>query len=359
MTESPKNIAVIGAGIMGICNAYALQIALPDAQITLFDSQGFPAKNASYMAGGMLAPYSELDHMPREYLEPAFASISLWRDISAALDHPFEFHQNGSLFISHDQDRHLLERFKSLLPHAPHDWKQIGAQEITTLEPALSSATFKNGLSINTEAHLHPQKVMDAMLYVIKSKQIQKIENIDALSDEYDYVIDSRGMGAKSRFANLRGVKGETLVVYNEEFKLSRPLRLMHPRYPLYIVPRDNNIFMIGATIIETEESDALSLRSGMELMSALYSVHKSFSDANVIDFRAGIRPSFDSNMPQIFTDKNIIECNGLFRHGYLFAPVMAQCVTSLVTQENYTYTDLFLGKKNNENQDKRHIATA
>ena len=139
----------------------------------------------------------------------------------------------------------------------------------------------------------------------------------------------------------MRGVKGETLIVHNPEFKLSRAVRLMHPRYPLYIVPRGQGVFMIGATQIESAD-ETVSLRSGLELMSALYSLHPSFVDARILEMKAGIRPAYPDNLPRITPDGNTIRCNGLFRHGFLLAPVMAQCVADHIAGHRNEFMHLF-----------------
>ncbi len=337
-----QNISVIGAGIMGIMGAYTLQKALRGAHITLHDPQGFPAKNASSIAGGMLAPLSELDHMPTEYLDAGFEAINIWQSISDG----FEFNQNGSLIIAHPSDRHLLERFKSILP-TNDSWSTVNPNKE---EPLLS---FKNGLIMQGEAHLHPQKTMNALLKKIKNK---KTEHIEIESKNADWLIDCRGLSAQNSEPNLRGVKGETLIVYNPEFTLKRPVRLMHPRYPLYIVPREGDIFMIGATIIESAD-DHLTLRSGLELMSALYSLHPSFAEAQILEMNSGIRPAYPDNLPRITVDGNIIRANGLFRHGYLCAPVMAKCIESIICGKNYKYNHLFIKDKKDESTSKRHAA--
>lgn len=339
-----QKISIIGAGIMGIMSAYTLQNALPDAHITLYDPKGFPADNASYIAGGMLAPLSELDHMPIKYLEAGFDAIKIWSKCGDA----FEFAQNGSLIIAHGSDRHLLERFKSILP-ADERWMETNPSKE---EPMLR---FQHGLFMKGEAHLHPKKAMTELLNSIHNKQQ---ESIDLESKNTDWIIDCRGLGAQKDQPNLRGVKGETLVVHNPEFTLARPVRLMHPRYPLYIVPRAGNIFMIGATIIESA-NDHLTIRSELELMSALYSLHPSFGDAQILEMNAGIRPAYPDNLPRITVNGNIIRANGLFRHGYLCAPVMAQCIESVVTGKDYEHNHLFLKGKQDEHPSKRNAAKA
>ena len=72
-------------------------------------------------------------------------------------------------------------------------------------------------------------------------------------------VIDCRGLGARDdRFPELRGVKGEMIIVETiGDRTVARPVRLIHPRWPLYIIPRANRQFMIGATSIEAEDTVA------------------------------------------------------------------------------------------------------
>lgn len=341
MTKQRQDtIAVIGAGIMGLMSAYTLSRAFPDAHVTIFDPAGFPADNASFIAGGMLAPYSELDHMPRDFLPAGLESIALWKACEQDLGADFEFTQNGSIIIAHDEDRHLLERFKSILPS--QGWTTAQAD---TLEPVLPKGKFKNAISLNTEAHLHPRKAMQALCNALPHKEHRALTPEDAARD-FDLVIDCRGMSAKKDLPALRGVKGEIAIVRNTEFSLSRHLRLMHPRYPLYIVPRADNIFLIGATIIESADNNKVSIRSGMELLSALYSLHPSFADAQILEIRAGIRPSFPDNLPHITRSENIIRANGLYRHGYLFSPVMAQCICALARGEDYAFNHLFVKPK-------------
>lgn len=358
MTKHPQKISVIGAGIMGTITALTLQGRFPDAKITLYDANGFPADNASFAAGGMIAPLSELDHMPQSYLSAGFDSINAWSHIATQVNESFEFSARGSLFVTHDTDRHLLERFKSLLPAPPQDWEQVGAQDIGLLEPALNTDTFRQGLHMKREAHLHPQKAMLAILAQISDKQTAEIYP-DQESQLADWVIDCRGIKAKTSAPDLRGVKGEILIVRNREFSLSRPLRLMHPRYPLYIVPRENNIFMIGATIIESSEENHISIRSGMELMSALYSIDRSFGDSQIIEMKSGIRPSYPDNLPRIDVTGNIIRANGLYRHGFLFSPIMAQAIAHYLAGDSYIHAHLFLTEDTHESYSERRRTTA
>lgn len=332
---------------MGLCTAHTLSRA--GHNITLFDKHDLPAQNASFVAGGMLAPYSEIEHMPREWINAGLHGISQWQNITATMPpaHDTEFKRAGSLLIAHIEDQYIMERFKNHLEST--DFEGLNQTQLSALEPQIAER-FSNALLLTEEAHLHPQKTMRALLDACDFQFRKEETKPSAIKHNYDYVIDCRGMGAEKKDPKLRAVKGEIAIVRNEEFYLNRPVRLMHPRYPLYVVPRKGNIFMIGATMIESGNNEHVSVRSSLELLSALYSLHPSFGEAEIIEIKAGLRPSYPDNLPRIRQDGNIIRCNGLFRHGYLLAPVMAECTQYLIEGKPHEYTALFTGENNESN---------
>lgn len=297
----------------------------------------------------MLAPYSEIEHMPTEWLDAGRAGIKFWAGFSENND--VGFVQNGSLLISHPEDQHILERF---ITHLPVELQK--QQSTEDLESELPKA-FSQGLYLEDEAHLSPSAAMEKLFQETQKYGAEFIqqaiddEALETMAENFDHIIDCRGIGTSDK--ELRGVKGEIVIVRNPEFSLARPVRLMHPRYPLYIVPRDDHHFMIGATIIESAKNETVGLRSAMELMSALYSIHPSFGDAEIIDILAGIRPSYPDNLPRIKASGNIISCNGLFRHGFLLSPVMAEAVADRLEDHNNVYMPLF--ERGSDDEHKHH----
>src|SRR4030095_2253162 len=77
-----------------------------------------------------------------------------------------------------------------------------------------------------------------------------------------DRVFDCRGLGARPQWPALRGVRGEVIRVHAPDVLLRRPTRLVHPRYPLYIAPKPEGVFVIGATEIESDDRSPASVRS-------------------------------------------------------------------------------------------------
>ncbi len=138
-----------------------------------------------------------------------------------------------------------------------------------------------------------------------------------------DVVVDTRGIGAKAALPGLRGVRGEVLTVECPGFELRRPVRLMHPRYQMYIAPRPRHRFVVGATELESEDRGPTTVRSVLELGSALYSLHPAFGEARLVHMAASLRPAFDDHRPVLQSTRGVWELNGLYRHGYLCAPAL------------------------------------
>ena len=105
----------------------------------------------------------------------------------------------------------------------------------------------------------------------------------------------------------------------------------MHPRYPIYIAPKPNHEYVIGATEIESQDSGAATVRSTLELLSAAYTVHSGFAEARLLNIQTGLRPAFSDNRPEVSQAGNVISINGLYRHGYMLAPALvAQAVSRI-----------------------------
>jgi len=318
--ETPINI--IGAGIAGTWQA--LLFARAGYDVTLHERGDAAMMQAtSHWAGGMLAPWCE-----REASEPVIArlgirSLDLWRD------HLPETQFNGSLVVAHPRDRSDFERFAKLT--TDHD--RLDASSIASLEPSLDGR-FREALFFAGEGHVEPRTVLPKLHAKLAETGASIRFNADCdpdtLARDNAVVIDCRGLSARDRHPDLRGVKGEMVIVETPEVQLSRPVRLIHPRWPLYIIPRDGNRFMIGATSIEAEDT-GVSVRSALELLTAAYAVHPAFAEARIVEIGAGLRPAFPDNLPRIAIDKTRISVNGLYRHGFLLAPALAELTLAYV----------------------------
>lgn len=345
------NIAIAGAGLVGRLLAWRLLRA--GHRVTLCDRDSRDARqSAARVAAAMIAPYSEVVAGEREVFEWGLESLARWPQLLDELkvDSGCEvyFQRRGSVVVAHAPDRSNLQHFQQLLNHyvpehlgAVH---RLDRHRLSELEPELADR-FDGGLYLEDEGTLDNRELLVALEVAIEKLggewrapvAVEAVESGVLMLQGgerivCDLAIDTRGVGAKAQMSDLRGVRGEVLWVHAPEVNLSRPIRLMHPRYQLYIAPKRDNVFVIGATQIESESLAPITVRSSLELQSALYSVHTGFAEAEVLDAFANCRPAFADNLPRIDAAPGLLRVNGLYRHGYLLSPVVVDAALAVVT---------------------------
>ena len=205
--------------------------------------------------------------------------------------------------------------------------------DIEALETDLVSA--EQGLFFEEEAHLSPRQALADLVEYLSRKNVSIVR--EPTDNKCEIEIDCRGFAARDSLHDLRGVKGEMLVIKAPEVVLTRPVRLLHPRIPLYIVPRGNGLYMLGATMIESADRSRITARSMLELLSAAYAVNPAFGEAEILEIGGDVRPAFPDNLPKVRKIGSTVFANGLFRHGFLLAPALANAVAELVINNNVT----------------------
>lgn len=263
----------------------------------------------------MLAPDCEGEVAEEPVVRLGRSAAAWWQSQGVSVRH------KGSLVLALGRDRQELDRFA----RRTENHRMIDSSALSDLEPHLSDR-FTRALFMDAEAHLNPR---DALAQMVASLQDKGVEITDGA--EEGQVIDCRGLAARDHLSDLRGVKGEMVVLRTPDVTLERPIRLLHPRFPLYIVPRGDGVFMLGATQIESGERSRATVRSVMELLNTAYALHPAFGEAELLEIGVDARPAFPDNLPRITRQDGVLYVNGLFRHGYLLAPAMAQMLADLV----------------------------
>jgi glycine oxidase len=314
-----SSVSIIGAGIAGAWHALLFVQAGHD--VTVHErSDAAMMLSTSHWAGGMLAPWCESEGSEPVISRLGLRALDLWR--RELPDTPF----NGSLVVAHTRDRNDFERFARLTT----GHRRLEANALAELEPSLEGR-FREGLFFAGEGHVEPRRVLPQLHQrIIAAGGTIKFNSEPSLSDIDGIVIDCRGLAARDHLPELRGVKGEMILIETDEVSLSRPVRLIHPRWPLYVIPREDNLFMLGATSLEAEDT-GVSVRSALELLGAAYAVHPAFAEARIVEFGSGLRPAFPDNLPRIAVHQQRIAVNGLYRHGFLIAPALAELTLAYV----------------------------
>ncbi len=314
-------ITIIGAGVAGLCVARSLTDR--GAQVRLVDRHAEAGEHAcSWWAGGMLAPFCEGETAEEPVVRLGGEAADWWEAKTGAVK------RCGSLVVSPSRDRADLARFaRRTLGH-----RTVAGTEIAALEPDLGTR-FSKGLFFETEAHLAPRSVLAQLRLTLVADGVEFICE-DADPENYaknGLTVDCRGFPAKDKLTDLRGVKGEMVILSCPDVSLNRPIRMLHPRVPIYIVPRGEGIFMLGATMIEGRAGGHVTARALLELLSAAYALNPAFGEAEVMEIGVDSRPAFSDNLPRIRRDGNLIRANGLYRHGFLLAPALGRMVAELI----------------------------
>ena len=329
------NIAVVGFGLAGRLAALELSKL---HHVTVFEADDEQTPNsAGKVAAAMLAPLAESVLCEADLALMGLDSMKRWPEIVSELEGDVFFQQQGTLVVAHQQDKGDLQSFtQRIKPIAGHSAQALNAQQIAQLEPELANR-FNQGLFLPCEGQIDNQAFYKASFTMLNKRKVKcvfnqrvTIKNGEINNRPFDYIIDCRGLGAKSD-KPLRGVRGEVARLYAPEVNLTRPVRLMHPRYPIYIAPKPNHEYVIGATEIESQDSGAATVRSTLELLSAAYTVHSGFAEARLLNIQTGLRPAFSDNRPEVSQVGNVISINGLYRHGYMLAPALVAQVVSRI----------------------------
>jgi glycine oxidase len=325
-------ITVMGAGVAGL--ACAVELAERGADVEVVDrGEKLGAAGCSWYAGGMLAPWCELESAEPLIAKLGTESIAWWRERlpSTAL--------NGSLVVAHGRDAGELANFS----RRTEQFEWLDGDKIGALEPDLGGR-FNKALYFKDEGHLDPRAALLALVRRLEELRVSIRFGVTlavapscwGTPSSARQIVDCTGLAARDVLTDLRGVKGEMLLLRSPDISLSRPVRMLHPRMPLYIVPRGDGQFMVGATMIESDQPSRISARSMLELLSAAYALHPAFGEAEIVEIGTGVRPAFPDNLPRIRWYQDTLYVNGLFRHGFLLAPALARRVAGILLEERY-----------------------
>lgn len=307
-------IGIFGAGVAGL--VAAMELAQRGARVEIIERAPDHAQACAWVAGGMLAPWCEQATAEPELAALGAPALAWWK-------HHFDGTVcRGTLVVAATRDAGEL----GLFGRRTERFESVNAERMGALEPALAGR-FRQGLFFPDEAHLDPRYALPALAAQLRAMgvTIRYEEELDAGSLNADQILDCRGIAACDTLADLRGVRGEMIVVRSPDITLSRPVRLLHPRFGLYVVPRGNGVFMLGGTLLESSSDGPVTVRSAMEVLNAAYALHPAFGEAELLELGVGVRPAFPDNLPRVIRRGRTAYLNGLYRHGFLLAPALAQ----------------------------------
>lgn len=333
------SIGIAGAGLLG--RLLAWRLARAGHRVTVFDPAAGPAPSfdgmqaAGFTAAGMLSPLAELDNATPALAAQGWRAIGLWQAVAQALDAPALVRRRGSLMLAHRGDLGAAQRVLARLDTAPAGFpvpQALAPAALAGLEPALQAA---NAWLLPEEGQVNAVAMLETLQRQARGvdwRWQQRVADVspgrltldggEALA--FDWALDVRGAGARPALP-VRGVRGETVWLRLQGHGLTRPVRLLHPRHRVYLVPRSADLLILGASEVESEDRSPVSLKSAVELMSAAHSVMPALAEARIERLDRNLRPALPDNEPRTESGPGLLRINGLFRHGWLLAPALVE----------------------------------
>src|SRR5580704_19096840 len=288
------DVAVVGGGLLGRCLAWRASRA--GARVVLYDAASSRGEDsAAWVAAGMIAPTTEVIDADSQIASMGERSLTLWPQWLAELPLPVFYRDDGTLLLWHRENSGEAVRAQRMVASRQSDAtvKHLEGRQVGELEPALGTR-FSEALHIPNEAQVDNRQLLKAVAIALEVAGVEchwRTFVSDGTLPDAGVVVDCRGTGAKRGWPKLRGVRGEIVRLHAPEIELRHMLRLLHPRYPVYIVPRPEGRLVVGATCIESEDRSPVSVRGVLELLSSAYSLIPALAEARILEFNTQVRP--------------------------------------------------------------------
>lgn len=369
MEQEPADVAVIGAGIVGLGIAWTLLRS--GRRVTLIDPA--PARGATFAAAGMLAPVSEYHYQEEDLLALTLESAALWEEFAAPFG-PLSGHRTTpTLVVGFDAaDRAALADLQAAQQAHGLEVQAVSLREARRMEPLLSPQL--SGAFLTPGDHQVDPRILHAAMLEAFRRDGGTV--LAERTDGLHWTADADGGSSADRvtgvlLASGRVVTADEVVVANglasPELRglpegLDLPLRPVHGDIlrlrvperlrpflsatvrgsvrglPVYLVPRDDGTVVIGAT--QREDSQAGVSAGGVhQLLRDAQQLVPAVAELELEEITARARPATPDNAPLLGRVAaagggevaGLVIATGFFRHGVLLTPVAARAVLDLL----------------------------
>src|SRR4051794_7040996 len=347
---------VIGAGLIGLSCAWRARKR--GLSVLVVDREDAPGAGTSDVAAGMLAPVTEMDFGEEGPLRANMLARERWAAFAAELEEvtglPTGYRDSGALVVAADRDD--AEALRRL--HELHGSLGLASEWLTPsrcreLEPGLSPR-IAGGILAPHDGSADPRATVRALAAAAGElsldTDVDEIEHdgsavtgvrTSAGTIECEQVVVAAGPWSASLapFGDgppVRPVKGQVLELRTRG-AMSSPFERVLRTPRCYLVSRGDGRVVLGATVEEQGFDTAVTAEGVFRLLEAAWEGLPEVGELEFVEARAGLRPATPDNVPLVGPDgelDGLIWATGHWRNGVLLAPLTADTVAGLLTQD-------------------------
>jgi glycine oxidase len=348
-------IAIVGGGIIGLSIGW--QLLRRGEEVTIFE-RGHTGSEASWVAGGLLGPHSEVGFEDEAFLRAAVLSLERYTafldELSEDTGERIPLDARGTLMVAFDRDD--AERIRRLYEFRMHlglpvQWLQGG--EVREREPLLSPRVT-GAISLPDDSQVNNRRLVGALktAFIKRGGTVREntpVTSITIRGDRAVGVVTAEGESASQCVVlaagcwsgqidgippalrpPVRPVKGQIASLrQSDDVTFASVIRSPD----IYIVPKDDGRLIVGATQEEKGFDKTPTAGEVMRLLERAWEAVPSIYDLPIDSIDVGLRPGSRDHMPIIGAApiNDLYYATGHFRHGILLAPLTAYAMRDLI----------------------------
>jgi glycine oxidase len=346
---APRDIVVVGAGVVGCAVAY--ELARRGASVELVDDR--PAgSGATQASAGMLAPFIEARE-PGPLLDLTARGLQRYDEFVARVladsGASVKYRRAGTIEVALEESSVAgLFGLTTTLKERGVGCEWLDAAAARALEPLLSPLV-RGGLLIPDHGAVSASELTRALVVAARRHGAQVIERgrarrVSARGGEVrvetergsltaDAVVIAAGSwsgqveidGARARVP-VTPIRGQLLHLTWPDEPPSRVLWSEH----CYIVPWSDQTVLVGATVEDAGFDERTTVEGVRRLLDASCDLLPATCHATFTAARAGLRPRTPDHLPVIGwspASPSVMYATGHYRNGVLLAPLTAELV--------------------------------
>jgi glycine oxidase len=344
---SYSGTVVVGGGVIGLSIAWRLAA---DTPVTLLDPA--PARGASWVAGGMLAPVTESWPGEEDLLELGCASLDRWPDYAADLG--VELRTDGTVVAALDAaDAAQLDILADHLASLGRAVDRLAGRDLRQREPAIGPSV-RSGLFVPGDLAVDNRELLRHLMDAAARAGVTfdrrratlvhpgEVELADGSGIRSGTTVIAAGAWSGALHPALdrlvRPVKGEILRLRARPGVLAprHTVRALVESRPVYLVPRAGDELVLGATQYEAGFDTEVTVGGVRDLLADAERVVPGIAEYGLTETAAGLRAGSRDNLPLLgMLEPGVLVAAGHHRNGLLLAPITADAVRAMVAGED------------------------